>query len=218
MIAAALAAMPTRAVPAASADAPPPSTPTAAPLAPRPTTLSAFTLRSGGADTPVRAEPLADDDDIEPTAPSQADGGAAALALTSRLDEVEAAAASLGRNAAEAAEAARDAATLKERVNTLTSTCERLRHDLEEVREAFGQHLRDQAGLLRPLWSEMQLGRWVWKSGRLRGGHGGAVPTVPWSHERVNAAPENYGWAKDRPHIEVSAAPRPRRAPGAEPR
>lgn len=41
--------------------------------------------------------------------------------------------------------------------------------------------------------AEMIVGRWLWKSGRTKGGHG-----VPWNVQTVNSAPDNFLWEKDK--------------------
>ena len=50
-------------------------------------------------------------------------------------------------------------------------------------------------------------GRWAWKGGRLRASARAPQlqpPSVPWSSERLNTAPDTFVWGHDRPYIEVS--------------
>jgi len=78
------------------------------------------------------------------------------------------------------------------------------------------QHLSSLPGLLQPLWSELQLGRWLWTSNTLKGtsktAHGASAGCVPWNSERLNTCPEGLLWAHDRPFIQarLSHSPRPR--------
>jgi hypothetical protein len=88
--------------------------------------------------------------------------------------------------------------------------------EIEEQVEQLQQHLSSLPGLLQPLWSELQLGRWLWTSNMLKGtsktAHGASAGCVPWNAERLNTCPEGFLWAHDRPFIQVHLShwPRPR--------
>ena len=88
--------------------------------------------------------------------------------------------------------------------------------EIEEQVKHLQQHLSSLPGLLQPLWSELQLGRWLWTSNMLKGtsktAHGASAGCVPWNSERLNTCPEGLLWAHDRPFIQVhlSHSPRPR--------
>ena len=79
--------------------------------------------------------------------------------------------------------------------------------EIEEQVEQLQQHLSSLPGLLQPLWSELQLGRWLWTSNMLKGAsktpHGASAGCVPWNAERLNTCPEGFVWARDRPFVQV---------------
>ena len=83
------------------------------------------------------------------------------------------------------------------------------------------QHLSSLPGLLQPLWSELQLGRWLWTSNTLKGtsktAHGASAGCVPWNSERLNTCPEGLLWAHDRPFIQVRLSHSPRLRLGLRP-
>lgn len=43
------------------------------------------------------------------------------------------------------------------------------------------------------------VGRWLWKSGKLKSGHG-----VPWNIQMTNTAPDNFRWERDKVNIKVT--------------
>jgi len=64
--------------------------------------------------------------------------------------------------------------------------------------DQYSQALQDQAIINEALLAQNNMARWVWKSGKLKSGHG-----VPWNVQVLNTAPENYLWEKDRVNIIV---------------
>ena len=46
--------------------------------------------------------------------------------------------------------------------------------------------------------NENQIGRWLWKTGKMKGGF-----TIPWDTQKINTAPDNYIWEKDKSVINV---------------
>ena len=84
-----------------------------------------------------------------------------------------------------------------------------LREQVATLRDMLADHLRAQPGLLQPLWSDFQVGRWTWRSGTLktthagRTPHGAAVGLVPWNAERLNTCPELLEWRRDAAAIRV---------------
>eukprot|EP00817_Percolomonadidae_sp_ATCC50343_P006766 CAMPEP_0117418398 /NCGR_PEP_ID=MMETSP0758-20121206/191_1 /TAXON_ID=63605 /ORGANISM="Percolomonas cosmopolitus, Strain AE-1 (ATCC 50343)" /LENGTH=615 /DNA_ID=CAMNT_0005198885 /DNA_START=23 /DNA_END=1866 /DNA_ORIENTATION=+ len=64
--------------------------------------------------------------------------------------------------------------------------------------DQYSQSLRDQSMINEALLSQNSLGRWVWKSGKLKSGHG-----VPWNVQIINTNPENFVWEVDRVNILV---------------
>lgn len=61
---------------------------------------------------------------------------------------------------------------------------------------------------LRPTISQMDqlvgprewIGRWLWKSGKTKSGHG-----VPWNAQVINSNPQNFLWEKDKMNIVIVA-------------
>jgi hypothetical protein len=53
--------------------------------------------------------------------------------------------------------------------------------------------VRDQSVINASLCADCSIGRWIWKSGRTKSGHG-----VPWNVQSVNTDPENFIWEKDK--------------------
>ena len=85
-----------------------------------------------------------------------------------------------------------------------------LREQVATLRELLADHLRAQPGLLQPLWSDFQVGRWTWRSGTLKTTFTGrppqaatAVGLVPWNAERLNTCPELLEWRRDAAAIHV---------------
>lgn len=72
-----------------------------------------------------------------------------------------------------------------------------LRPTLSELNRVVGE----QSLILESLCSEHLLGRWIWKSGRVRGER----HVVPWNVQNINTNPENFGWERDRTSILCTA-------------
>ncbi len=64
--------------------------------------------------------------------------------------------------------------------------------------EQLSLALRDQAVINEAMLSQNTAARWIWKSGKLKSGHG-----VPWNIQVLNTNPENFIWEKDRVNIVV---------------
>lgn len=62
--------------------------------------------------------------------------------------------------------------------------------------DQYSQALQDQALINEALLSQNNMGRWIWKNGKLKSGYG-----VPWNVQVINTSPENYLWEKDRVNI-----------------
>jgi len=65
-----------------------------------------------------------------------------------------------------------------------------LRPTLTELNRVVGE----QSLIMESLCSEHLLGRWIWKSGRIKG----EKHAVPWNVQNINTNPENFIWEKDR--------------------
>eukprot|EP01028_Stygiella_incarcerata_P004443 TRINITY_DN1974_c0_g2_i1.p1 TRINITY_DN1974_c0_g2~~TRINITY_DN1974_c0_g2_i1.p1 ORF type:complete len:734 (-),score=237.83 TRINITY_DN1974_c0_g2_i1:63-2264(-) len=89
--------------------------------------------------------------------------------------------------------------------------------DVEEVNKSFGavakeieesgraddlkKALTEQAVINDMVCSQLVLGRWVWKSQKLKGGNG-----VPWNVQVINTNPDNFIWSLNKVHI-ICVAP-----------
>ena len=62
----------------------------------------------------------------------------------------------------------------------------------------FNNAMNNQALINDIICNENQVGRWLWKSGRVNGGY-----TIPWDTQSVNTSPDNYIWEKDKTIITV---------------
>ena len=56
----------------------------------------------------------------------------------------------------------------------------------------FNHAMKNQNSINTTLVQENKIGKWLWDSGNLRGGH-----TVPWEIQKINNCPDNYIWDKD---------------------
>ena len=64
------------------------------------------------------------------------------------------------------------------------------RPTLAELNRVIGE----QSLIMESLCSEHLLGRWIWKSGKVKGDK----YAVPWNVQNINTNPENFIWEKDR--------------------
>ena len=71
------------------------------------------------------------------------------------------------------------------------------RPTLAELNRVVGE----QSLIMESLCSEHLLGRWIWKSGRVKG----EKHAVPWNVQNINTNPDNFGWEKDRAVIGCAA-------------
>jgi len=71
------------------------------------------------------------------------------------------------------------------------------RPTLAELNRVIGE----QSLIMESLCSEHLLGRWIWKSGRVKGDK----HAVPWNVQNINTNPENFVWEKDRTAITTVA-------------
>ena len=62
----------------------------------------------------------------------------------------------------------------------------------------FNNAINNQALINDIICNENQVGRWLWKSGKVKGGY-----TIPWDTQSVNTSPDNYIWEKDNTIITV---------------
>ena len=63
----------------------------------------------------------------------------------------------------------------------------------------FNNAMNNQALINDIICNENQVGRWLWKTGKVKGGY-----TVPWDTQSVNTSPDNYIWEKDKTIITVN--------------
>ncbi|KNC56011.1 uncharacterized protein AMSG_02023 [Thecamonas trahens ATCC 50062] len=54
----------------------------------------------------------------------------------------------------------------------------------------------EQGRVLEALSAELMVGRWLWKSGKTKGGHG-----IPWNVQILNSAPDVFVWGKDKVNL-----------------
>ena len=62
----------------------------------------------------------------------------------------------------------------------------------------FNNAMNNQAMINDIICNENQVGRWLWKTGKIKGGY-----AIPWDTQSVNTAPDNYIWEKDKTMITV---------------
>ena len=58
--------------------------------------------------------------------------------------------------------------------------------------------MKNQAMINDIICNENQVGRWLWKSGKIKGGY-----SIPWDTQKINTAPDNYIWEKDKTIINI---------------
>jgi hypothetical protein len=73
--------------------------------------------------------------------------------------------------------------------------------DTKATVQSLAVALKEQASINSTVYSELCLGRWVWKGGATRAGG-----VIPWSTQSVNTDPSNLVWSKDRMSLEVVLA------------
>ena len=62
----------------------------------------------------------------------------------------------------------------------------------------FNIAMKNQAIINDIICNENQVGRWLWKSGKIKGGY-----SIPWDTQKINTAPDNYIWEKDKTIINI---------------
>ena len=62
----------------------------------------------------------------------------------------------------------------------------------------FNIAMKNQAMINDIICNENQVGRWLWKSGKTKGGY-----SIPWDTQKINTAPDNYIWEKDKTIINI---------------
>ena len=62
----------------------------------------------------------------------------------------------------------------------------------------FNNAMNNQSIINDIICNENQIGRWLWKTGKMKGGF-----TIPWDIQKINTAPDNYIWEKDKSVINV---------------
>ena len=62
----------------------------------------------------------------------------------------------------------------------------------------FNSAMNNQALINDIICNENQIGRWLWKAGKTKGEF-----TIPWDTQKVNTAPDNYLWEKDKSTINI---------------
>ena len=62
----------------------------------------------------------------------------------------------------------------------------------------FNNAMNNQALINDIICNENQVGRWLWKTGKIKGGY-----AIPWDTQSVNTSPDNYIWEKDKTIINV---------------
>ncbi len=91
---------------------------------------------------------------------------------------------------------------LKNKVNT-----EDMNYSLNNIKNGlnakvntldFNNAMNNQAMINDIICNENQVGRWLWKTGKIKGGY-----AIPWDTQSVNTAPDNYIWEKDKTMITV---------------
>lgn len=70
--------------------------------------------------------------------------------------------------------------------------------DSKSNADQFNTAMDNQAIINDALCSENCVGRWMWKSGKVKNGY-----AIPWEYQSANTAPDNFIWEKDRPFIQV---------------
>ena len=90
---------------------------------------------------------------------------------------------------------------LKEKVNIteLNKLINQLKQELEIKVDniEFKNAMNNQAIINDIICNENQVGRWLWKKGKMKG------LAIPWDTQSVNTAPDNYLWEKDKTGINV---------------
>ena len=65
--------------------------------------------------------------------------------------------------------------------------------------ENFTNAMNNQSIINETLCNENSLGRWIWKSGKVKNGY-----SIPWEEQIINTSPDNFIWNKDKTFINVN--------------
>ncbi|KAG9394733.1 Chromosome partition protein Smc [Carpediemonas membranifera] len=88
----------------------------------------------------------------------------------------------------------------KSNVDDVNAALEEVSRTLDRKAEAeqVRQALERQGAINDSLSSEHAMGRWIWKSGRVKSNN-----VIPWNVQAINTAPDNFSWVKDRSVITI---------------
>ena len=88
----------------------------------------------------------------------------------------------------------------KVNIDEINSSLNSIKNDLKlKVNTIeFNNAMNSQALINDIICNENQVGRWLWKTGKIKGGY-----AVPWDTQSINTSPDNYIWEKDKTIITV---------------
>ena len=88
----------------------------------------------------------------------------------------------------------------KVNIEEYNSTINKIRKELKIKidNNEFNNAMNNQALINDIICNENQIGRWLWKAGKTKGEF-----TIPWDTQKVNTAPDNYLWEKDKSTINI---------------
>ena len=88
----------------------------------------------------------------------------------------------------------------KVNIDEYNSTINKIRKDLKIKidNNEFNNAMNNQALINDIICNENQIGRWLWKTGKIKSGF-----IIPWDTQKINTAPDNYLWEKDKSVINI---------------
>lgn len=88
----------------------------------------------------------------------------------------------------------------KVNIDEYNSTINKIRKDLKIKidNNEFNNAMNNQALINDIICNENQIGRWLWKTGKIKSGF-----IITWDTQKINTAPDNYLWEKDKSVINI---------------
>ena len=88
----------------------------------------------------------------------------------------------------------------KVNIEEYNSTINKIRKELKIKidNNEFNNAMNNQALINDIICNENQIGRWLWKTGKIKSGF-----IIPWDTQKINTAPDNYIWEKNNSVINI---------------
>jgi len=88
----------------------------------------------------------------------------------------------------------------KVNIDDINNSIDKIKNDINSKvnNNDFNNAMNNQAIINDIICNENQVGRWLWKTGKIKGGY-----AIPWDTQSVNTSPDNFIWEKDKTIITV---------------